>query len=458
MKFLTSLLIFFANLSYAAVLVVGDLEGDFEKLESYLKKNTEYFQFEPEEGWSVRDGHQLVFMGDAVDKGPGGIKIVRLLNQLKKAQPDQVSLILGNRDINKMLVYTLLKKTQGMGPSEILRLPYIRYLKETGMHLEESLSLNALTSILEPFDSEELRLKVILKGMNAENAFEFMREELKELLNTPLVDDSMVYREFIRSMEKGGEFLEFLKLGQVMHVIGDSVFVHGGISNENFGKVPGVATRYSDTREWITAMNEWANSEISNWSEDFRRGKALLDYHAPRISGKSSKESVFYHRYSDSSGNPKLPSSGLLKKFENSKIKRAVSAHTPVGEVATIIKSHKFEIIMSDVSSAYSDELPLIKLEPNGTLIESYSPQLGDVVSKSVGQRSLLPDGYLTKDGFRVVGQRGDNYLLLRFRNRNGKFTPEYIERSLDEIYRIGLKSVIERGLEGCLEVFTQEN
>ena len=80
------------------------------------------------------------------------------------------------------------------------------------------------------------------------------------------------------------------------------------------------------------------------------------------------------------------------------------------------------------------------------------------MVSKSVGQRSLLPDGYLTKDGFRVVGQRGDNYLLLRFRNRNGKFTPEYIERSLDEIYRIGLKSVIERGLKGCLEVFTQEN
>ena len=80
-------------------------------------------------------------MGDAVDKCPGGIKIVRLLTQLKKSQPGQVSLILGNRDINKMLVYRLIKKTQDLGPNELLRLPYIKYLNEKGMNLSESMTL-----------------------------------------------------------------------------------------------------------------------------------------------------------------------------------------------------------------------------------------------------------------------------------------------------------------------------
>ncbi|MBC74604.1 MAG: hypothetical protein CME64_01170 [Halobacteriovoraceae bacterium] len=453
MKLFILTLFLIGSWARSSVLVVGDLEGNFLKLKNYLEAHPKFFEKGTDGEWRIKDGHKLVFMGDAVDKGPGGIKIVRLLTQLKKSQPGQVSLILGNRDINKMLVYRLIKKTQDLGPNELLRLPYIKYLNEKGMNLSESMTLRELQEFIEPFDSKELRLKVIFKGMNASKAFEYLREELKEVLGRSDVNDSLVYKEFMRSMEKGGEFFEFLKLGKVLDLVDDTVFVHGGISHENYGKVPGKSVRFNNLKVWVKEMNEWARSEIINWGEDYRRGTDLLNYHAPKISGKNSKESVFYHRYSDASGNPKLPSSTLLKKFAKSNVRRAVSAHTPVGEFATMVKNQNFELIMSDVSAAASPELPLIKLDPSGTQIESKLPN-GKVVSRAKQGRALLPDGYLTADGYRVVGQKGKKYLLLRFENENGRYLPKYIERSMDDIFKIGLKSVLEKGQKGCYEVF----
>ena len=51
------------------------------------------------------EGWQLVFGGDAVDKGGpvgGSVRVVRSLLRLRRRYPTRVTLLLGNRDLNKM--------------------------------------------------------------------------------------------------------------------------------------------------------------------------------------------------------------------------------------------------------------------------------------------------------------------------------------------------------------------
>lgn len=450
------LLLFMINhqIGLSSTLVVGDLEGDYGKFERYLKEHSEYFAYESDVGWKILGDHQFVFMGDAVDKGAGGIRIVEALSKLKKANPEQVTLLLGNRDVNKLLVYNLINDSRSQPPREALRRHYISYLNGQGMKLEPDMPLSKLHRIVAPIDDETLRLKVVLNSMNAANAFEYIREELATISGKSFISDGQVYRHFMDSIEKGGAFYEYLKMGDVVKIIDGTLYTHGGVSNENIGKIPGRATRITDLNQWSERLNKWAKREIISWGEDHKKGKALLRYHAPRITGKNVKESVFYHRYSDSLGNPKMPAKSLIKKFRSSGVHRAVVAHTPIGEVPTSVKTHGFEFIMSDVSNSHSRDLPVIKVDRESTLIRSYLADGEEVFSKTFSERNILPDGFLTTDGYRIVGQKKDTYLLLKFKTKGGEYIPTYIERSLGEIYRIGLKSLREKSFRACAEVF----
>ena len=50
----------------------------------------------------LKEGYNLVFGGDAVDRGPEDREILSALYTLAKNNPDRVTLILGNRELNKM--------------------------------------------------------------------------------------------------------------------------------------------------------------------------------------------------------------------------------------------------------------------------------------------------------------------------------------------------------------------
>ena len=54
---------------------------------------------------SLADGWHFVCGGDVVDKGGkvgGSVRVTRSLLELKRKYPDRVTLLLGNRDVNKM--------------------------------------------------------------------------------------------------------------------------------------------------------------------------------------------------------------------------------------------------------------------------------------------------------------------------------------------------------------------
>lgn len=64
---------------------------------------------ESETGVVLKSNCYFVYGGDVCDRGPGDIRVMRDLISLKKANPDRVYIILGNRDVNKMRLLTELQ-------------------------------------------------------------------------------------------------------------------------------------------------------------------------------------------------------------------------------------------------------------------------------------------------------------------------------------------------------------
>jgi hypothetical protein len=97
-----------------------DVEGNFEYLTAFIALTDALNVVAHKEDGSLEldlaDGWHFVFGGDAVDKGGpvgGSVRVVRTLVALKKKYPTRCTLILGNRDINKM------RMTSELAPSEL---------------------------------------------------------------------------------------------------------------------------------------------------------------------------------------------------------------------------------------------------------------------------------------------------------------------------------------------------
>ena len=85
---------------------VTDVEGNLSYFERWVALSPA-LSFSTSSGSSSRSlvlaaGYGVVFGGDLFDKGPGDMRVAKLLCDLKERHPSRVWLLLGNRDINKM--------------------------------------------------------------------------------------------------------------------------------------------------------------------------------------------------------------------------------------------------------------------------------------------------------------------------------------------------------------------
>ena len=101
-----------------------DVEGNIEYWDRYVQIS-KVITRRVEDGRLklVDDTCRFVYGGDVCDRGPGDIRILRDLVQLKEDSPDRVHLIMGNRDVNKLRVQFALS------PGALSELPVCYWLR-----------------------------------------------------------------------------------------------------------------------------------------------------------------------------------------------------------------------------------------------------------------------------------------------------------------------------------------
>jgi hypothetical protein len=85
-----------------------DIEGNLSYWKRYVSMSR-VLEHTDSGGVVLKKGCYFVYGGDTCDRGPGDLRILRDLVKLKKHNPDNVHLILGNRDLNKMRLLTELQ-------------------------------------------------------------------------------------------------------------------------------------------------------------------------------------------------------------------------------------------------------------------------------------------------------------------------------------------------------------
>jgi len=389
------------------VAFITDVEGNWEYFLSFVEQSAALslrgILTDGSADVEIQDGWQLVFGGDAVDKGGkvgGSVRFVVTMLRLKRKYGDRVTIILGNRDLNKMRITSELADEEELSWERLADVPgpyWVPPAKNEGgpkKYIEARITKqkgktgNADEVVPVPTD-EELRaentafnrLKWMLeKTFGAAGEEERRRAELAvmEPDGVPISDEEVV-ASFVESVQPGGWMREYLKVGVLAAVIEGSLYVHGGIvgsfsdgSTDNLGCIPGMSERVADVNTWVNQLNAWKSAQIANWelqptytkrptcpedfTDDCRGGQAIMNY---VTGGVGCGPSVISGRHLDKSGMPKPLEPELCKRLKAVGIHRLVLGHTPHGNCPTIIQSGEadngtsFVIVMADTS--YSD-------------------------------------------------------------------------------------------------------
>jgi hypothetical protein len=297
-----------------------DIEGQWSKLEGFARENP-CVRLDGD-ALRVADGGVFVFGGDAIDRGPASRRIVRALADAKRRQPDAVVLLAGNRDLNKLrLVRELAGEPPPRTPDELRDAP-----------------------------PEALLPWIFEHTMGAKTAFAHRRAE--RLGDGLAADDAAVAQSFLDDLHPEGELARYLALCQLAHRDGDALFVHGAVTAENLGVVPGLDEPVQDLDAWVAALNGFYARGFDAW----RRGEtggdaaALIAYQAPIPDTKQNARSVVYGRPTDDLGAPWLPPREVVARLRAAGIHRLLLGHTPSGDCPAVLCDEGFVMVMADNS------------------------------------------------------------------------------------------------------------
>lgn len=396
------------------VAYLTDVEGKMEKFESFLKDNPHVYR-DASGRVQVRPGSIFVFGGDAVDHGSGNLEVVETLVDLKRRFPKQVILIAGNRDINKIQI------PEWLSPESMKELPeaMVPWLRDRialklGLSSPDQLPDEALESHLARENTRENRLRWTLEHrMNARSSFENHRAEIAGRRGVPSssVSDTEVVEAFEDMLKSDGRFREFLSKSQLAFVHENTLYIHGALTEENIGAIPGKGSGARlRAREWAERLNTWYRAQLRPW-ERGSTGKvkphpseSLLAYQRWRPGTRSNQDSVIYARYSDESGNPVLPGKKVADWLRRSDLHRVVSGHTPNGDTPTVLRGNGVEFLVGD--NTYADHASHIFVDGDSVRIRSQA-------SLKDGSPRVLDHAWKVTDDT-PLGQRlpGTDYLV----------------------------------------------
>jgi len=227
------------------VTYVSDVEGQWDyfcNFVSHSKGLSFVVEAEPEDRKTARDlelrldeGWHFVHGGDACDKGPGSLRFLESLVQVKKKYPSHVHLLLGNYDVSK--------------------LGWIDELQGDAVGHPKS----AAVSFWEP------------RGEREENPYEFQqrRAELAHLKGVSLenISEQQVVASFKECAQPRGWLREYLDRAQLGVLLGDALFVDGQVNNDAHKMVlPGIADDVEAGKQaleqWLKKLNSWCHEKV----------------------------------------------------------------------------------------------------------------------------------------------------------------------------------------------------
>ena len=302
---------------------VTDVEGNLDYFLSYVHQSTVLSTVDDIYDSNERQQQQhlqlelndpehsyFVFGGDAVDKGPGDIRLVRALVDLKRRYPTRVFLLVGNRDLNKVRLTAELSAEDMDRPiDEIppphwdLKAPTLREYLERIIEDEKARQKEQKDSTtprsIQSLNTRVRRLHYMLeKTLGCPNTFEFRRQELSLLQNRDLQDitDEEVVENFLYEIEQGSLY-EYLSVANVAVVVGNTLFCHGAVDRRTMQFVPSTTTRFespkskppaatmaSTVEDWVEGLNLYLQEGLKDykarpkWDSDrtTRGGESLL--------------------------------------------------------------------------------------------------------------------------------------------------------------------------------------
>ncbi len=417
------------------IIYVTDLEGRKAGLESIVQKTPE-LTLSSDGILTLAPGPYIfVYGGDTMDRGADQIFILRALFRLKMSDHRRVILIQGNRDINK------LRLKQETSPEALPIIPekMLPWLEETKADTTARHSISG-------------RMKFIFsKTMASPGAFEFWREELQKLSGKKLNDEE-VASAVLKELRPTGLIYEYMNQSQLATIVGDTLIVHGSVTDENFGIIPGQKNHTDDVRVWVDELNQWGRRQFEEWALDKKRedGKRTADelilYQMPLVTHDrfepgtekpneaKNSQSIVYGRYTDLEAQARLPSIALIKKLKAQGIRRIIVGHKPSGDLPLVMRFDDFEIIVADTSYRPNFDYASIGISAEKTEVIG-STIAGDEVKYSLPENQTV--GKLTTDGYLIKGQTNDGrYILFRF-GENHKYDEIIVPASQVDIAKL---------------------
>jgi hypothetical protein len=372
---------------------ITDIEGDRDYLMRYVQ-NSRVLCFrrisasqEDSKSWpydhfldfaDAAEENILVMGGDVCDQGGHDLYVIRQLLSIKQRYPDRVFLVLGNRDINKMRIYSEL----GSSDQDMRNHPGVHWLRGSQKLGDPDRPNNELQDAVE-------RLKWMLRDtMGSPRAFEYRRLELEEERKQPISEYDVVksYRE---SCHPDGEMGLYLRSGHLAVRLGNALFIHGALpmtedilarcsdpshlwkGNLRFA-MPWLANDDSEDNfvkcvsDWITALNDFASREITEWGThqpshvalwcnaggyrsalpNERNGANLMQYGMGWLPDRSRNPTIVYASWSIN-GMPRRFFPDVENKaffqatqsfFRESGISLICSGHQPQGDIPNVIR------------------------------------------------------------------------------------------------------------------------
>jgi hypothetical protein len=378
--------------SSSKICYVTDVEGHWEYFVAFVERSGGLRFVTPGDHRKAKcgvelellDGWTFVFGGDTCDKGPGTLRFLQSITDLKERYPTRVFLLFGNRDINKMRWTSELQQSEidrleevppGYWVAENMRVSAKAYTTKVAAGAEGVAVEEVTPEMLWRHNTKKARLcYFLMHDMGSDGEFEFRRQELEYMHDREFSDEEVV-QDYEKSVAPGGIMTKYIQLAQMGVFLDGTLFVHGQIIGNQFinctqecwslGVVPDNHGFISDVREWLVALNSWAKQQVKEWMEQptwrtpptsseieswtDRGGAALIEYGTPA----TRVPSVVYCRYLNEKSMPIQFPQRWVEHLVLNCVHRVVVGHTPHGNAPTVVQHIGLTLVMGDTS--YSD-------------------------------------------------------------------------------------------------------